>query len=209
MGAEGVRAGDPAALVISAAPAVTGINDGIVAIDDRIYFRAMLSAGVAGIVDGFGVHPYAWANPPDSSASAPDPAVPTHNNHPSFFFRDTLMDYAAILNDFGMADRQLWVTEFGWGSFDGFDAPPPLGAEFMVNVSEWQQAEYTLRAYELAHDWPRIGPMILWNLNFAPWLGPQFSESGYSLLRPDGTPRPAYLALQTIRVEETGFPPQP
>jgi len=201
MGAEGVRAGDPAAIVISAAPAVTGINDGIIAIDDRVYFRAMLAAGVAGIVDGFGVHPYGWANPPDSSASTPDPAVPTHNNHPSFFFRDTLTDYAAILNDFGVAGRQLWVTEFGWGSFDGFDAPPPAGAEFMANVSEWQQAVYTLRAYELAHDWPWVGPMMLWNLNFAPWLGPQFSESGYSLLRPDGTPRPAYLSLQTIKVE--------
>jgi hypothetical protein len=193
-----VRAGDPAALVISAAPAVTGINDGIVAIDDRIYFQAMLAAGVSDIVDGFGVHPYGWANPPDSSANAPDPAVPSHNNHPSFFFRDTLMDYADILHDFGVTDKQLWVTEFGWGSFDGFAISPPPGVEFMADVSEWQQAVYTLRAYELGQEWPWVGPMMLWNLNFAPWLGPQFSESGYSLLRPDGTPRPVYLALQNM-----------
>ncbi|MEA3341633.1 MAG: cellulase family glycosylhydrolase, partial [Chloroflexota bacterium] len=33
-GARGVRAGDPEALVISGAPAVTGINDGVEAIDD-------------------------------------------------------------------------------------------------------------------------------------------------------------------------------
>jgi hypothetical protein len=68
----------------------------------------------------------------------------------------------------------------------------------MADVSEWQQAVYTLRAYELGQEWPWVGPMMLWNLNFAPWLGPQFSESGYSLLRPDGTPRPAYLALQNM-----------
>lgn len=197
-GAEGVRTADPAALVISAAPAVTGINDGLTALDDRVYFRAMLEAGVAQVVDGFGVHPYGWANPPEATVAMPDAAAPTHNDHPSFFFRDTLMDYGALLTEFGLTDRQLWVTEFGWGSFAGFDVAPPAGAEFMAYVSEWQQALYTQRALEIAHDWPWVGPMILWNLNFAPWIGPAFSESGYSLLRPDGSPRPAYLALAAI-----------
>ncbi|HMT20433.1 MAG TPA: cellulase family glycosylhydrolase, partial [Promineifilum sp.] len=56
-GAAGVRAVDPAALIISAAPATTGINDGVNAIDDRVYFGAMLAAGVAPVVDGAGVHP--------------------------------------------------------------------------------------------------------------------------------------------------------
>jgi hypothetical protein len=37
---------------------------------------------------------------------------------------------------------------------------------------------------------------MLWNLNFAPLLGPSASMSGYSLVRPDGSPRPLYLALQ-------------
>lgn len=200
-GTEGVRAGDPAALVISGAPAVTGINDGITAIDDRVYFRGMLAAGVAEIVDGFGVHPYGWANPPDATFDNPDTAVPTHNNHPSFFFQNTLRDYEALLNEFGVTNKELWVTEFGWGSFETFAQAPPAGAEFMNDVTEWQQAAYTQRAFALAHDWPQVGPMILWNLNFAPWIGDAFSESGYSLLRPDGTPRPAYFALATIPKE--------
>lgn len=197
-GAEGVRAGDPAALVLSGAPAVTGINDGIAAIDDRVYFRGMLVAGVAEVVDGFGVHPYGWANPPDATFANLDTAVPSHNNHPSFFFQDTLRDYGTLLTEFGIVNKQLWVTEFGWGSFETFAQPPPDGAEFMANVTEWQQAAYTQRAYALAHDWPWVGPMMLWNLNFAPWLGDAFSESGYSLLRPDGSPRPAYFALAAI-----------
>ncbi|MBK8901529.1 MAG: cellulase family glycosylhydrolase [Anaerolineaceae bacterium] len=195
VGAEGVRAADPAALVISAAPAVTGINDGFMAIDDRVYFRGMLAAGVAGVVDGFGVHPYGWANPPDATFENPDTAVPSHNNHPSFFFQDTLRDYGALLDEFGIAGKQLWVTEFGWGSFETFGQAPPAGAEFMSSVSEWQQAAYTQRAFSLAHNWPWVGPMMLWNLNFAPWLGPAFSESGYSLLRPDGTWRPVFFAV--------------
>lgn len=194
-GAEGVRATDPAALVISGAPAVTGINDGVIAIDDRVYFRGMLAAGVAEVVDGFGVHPYGWANPPDATFENPDTAVPSHNNHPSFFFQDTLRDYGALLDEFGVAGQQLWVTEFGWGSFETFGQLPPAGAEFMSNVGEWQQAAYTQRAFALAHDWPWVGPLVLWNLNFAPWLGPAFSESGYSLLRPDGSPRPAFFAV--------------
>jgi hypothetical protein len=95
----------------------------------------------------------------------------------------------------------LWLTEFGWGSFDGFGAPPPAGAEFMSHVSEWEQAQYTLAAYEMAHNWDGVGPLFLWNLNFAPTLGPKRSESGYSVLRPDGSPRPVYYALQTIPKE--------
>ncbi|MEZ4643138.1 MAG: cellulase family glycosylhydrolase [Chloroflexota bacterium] len=193
-GAQGVRAAAPTAVLISAAPATTGINDGIVAIDDRQYLRQMVEAGIADVVDALGVHPYGWGNAPDNSVSAPDTAVPSHNNHPSFFFYDTLHDYHAILSENGI-DKPLWVTEFGWGSFDSFGTAPPAGAEFMNYVSEWQQAQYILRAYELGQTWDWVGPMMLWNLNFAPLLGTDFSESGYSILRPDGTPRPAYLAL--------------
>jgi hypothetical protein len=200
-GAEGVRAADPAALVISGAPAVTGINDGLIAIDDRQYFRAMLTADLASIVDGFGVHPYGWANPPEATAAEPDAVAPTHNNHPSFFFHDTLHDYGALLAEFGISNQQLWVTEFGWGSFEGFGADPPPEADFMRYVSEWQQAVYVQQALALAHEWQWVGPMMLWNLNFAPWIGADFSESGYSLLRPDGSPRPVYWALAALPKE--------
>lgn len=194
-GAAGIRTADPNAVIISGAPATTGINDGLVAIDDRVFLRQMLEAGVADFVDAIGAHPYGWANPPDSSVHDGDTAVPSHNDHPSFFFKDTLTDYAALLAEFGAADKPIWVTEFGWGSFEGFAAPPPAGAEFMANVTEWQQAVYILRAYELANEWESVGPMILWNLNFGPLLGDRFSESGYSLLLADGSQRPAFRAL--------------
>ncbi|MGB3713942.1 MAG: cellulase family glycosylhydrolase, partial [Candidatus Promineifilaceae bacterium] len=169
-GARGVRAADPDAILISGAPAATGINDGVVAIDDRVYLQQMIDAGIAGIVDAIGAHPYGWANPPDSSFSNPDPAVPSHNDHPSFFFIDTLTDYRSILDQRDYQDKPLWVTEFGWGTFDGLNASPPEEVAFMVYVDETQQAAYTLRSYELASQWPGIGPLFLWNLNFAPRL---------------------------------------
>lgn len=197
-GAAGVRSVDPLAIIVSGAPAPTGIHDYLEAVDDRVYLREMLAAGAADVVDAIGAHPYGWANPPEASAAHPDPAVPTHNNHPSFFFHDTLWDYFSILREAGRSEMQVWVTEFGWASFDGMDAAPPDGFEYMNAVSEWQQASYILRAYELAHQWRWVGPLFLWNLNFAPLLGTDYSESGYSLLRPDGSARPSYLALDTM-----------
>lgn len=197
-GAEGVRNADPGAIVISGAPATTGIDDGVIAIDDRRFLQQMLDAGLGDVVDAVGVHPYGWANPPDARAANPDSVAPTHNNHPSFFFADTLADYRALLDAAGLDQTPLWVTEFGWGSFDGFGASPPAGAEFMQYVSAWQQAEYTIRAFELGHARPDVGPLFLWNLNFGPLLGPDFSESGYSLLGLDGAPRPVFLALRAL-----------
>ncbi|GIK55429.1 MAG: cellulase family glycosylhydrolase [Chloroflexi bacterium] len=193
-GATGARAADPDVVLIAGAPAVTGINDRVTAVDDRLFLQEMLQAGVAGLVDGIGVHPYGYGNPPDSTAVHPSPLTRSHNNHPSFFFADTLADYQQILAENGAA-LPLWVTEFGWGSFENVAAAPPDEAAFMADVSEWQQAVYTLRAVEMAQAGDVAGPMILWNLNFGPLLGTDFSESGYSLLRPDGTKRPLFFSL--------------
>lgn len=200
-GAAGVRSGDPDALVISGAPAVTGINDRVAAIDDRQFLQEMLDAGLASEVDGIGVHPYGFANPPDSSHG--NSPAPSHNNHPSFFFRDTMEDYHALSG----GELPIWATEFGWGSFEhivneaGTPVPPLPGTEYMNDVSEWQQAEFTLRALEMGQAWPWAGPMFLWNLNFGPLLGTNFSETGYSLLRPDGTARPLYHSLKNAAKE--------
>ena len=196
VGAAGAREADADATLISGAPAATGINDGVNAIDDRVFLEEMVAAGVGDVVDGVGVHPYGWANPPTASAADASPSAPTHNDHPSFFFADTLDDYRTLLDGAGYAKMPLWVTEAGWGSAEGMGAQPPAGAAFMAHVSEWQQAAYTLEALAMAQARDGVGPVFLWNLNFAPTFGPAFSESFYSLLRPDGAPRPVYLALQ-------------
>ncbi|HID54215.1 MAG TPA: hypothetical protein EYP41_19525 [Anaerolineae bacterium] len=201
--AAGARVGDANALLISGAPAVTGINDRAAAIDDRQFLQEMLGAGLTRVVDGVGAHPYGFANPPDSSYENPDTAVPSHNNHPSFFFRDTMADYHVLIG----GELPIWATEFGWGSFDGLTneagtpQPPLPGTEYMNDVSEWQQAEYTLRAFEMGQEWEWAGPMFLWNLNFGPLLGTDFSETGYSLLRPDGAARPLYHTLKNAAKE--------
>ncbi len=195
-GAQGVREGDPDAIIISGAPAVTGIDDGINAIDDRKFLRAMIDAGVGDLVDAIGAHPYGAANPPDERAADPAHLRSSYNAHPSFFFLDTLEDYHQIMSSANIT-QPIWITEFGWPSIEKFGKVDTAGWDYARDVTEADQAAYLLRAIELRRDRSWLGPMIIWNLNVAPLLGPDRSESAYGLIRPDGTFRPAYQQLRS------------
>lgn len=195
-GARGVRAGDPDAIVISGAPAVTGVDDGETAIADRAFLRGMLEAGIAEHVDALGAHPYGYANPPDETVHDETHVATSHNDDPSFFFRDTLEDYREIMLEHGVDQHQLWVTEFGWPSPEGIGDMDLTGWEYGRQVSEAQQAEYIVRAFHMGDERAWVGPMFLWNLNVATIWGPDNAFSAYSLVRPDGSFRPAYVALR-------------
>jgi hypothetical protein len=203
-GAAGVRAGDPHAWVVSGAPAVTGINDGETAIEDRAFLHGMLEAGVAQHVDAVGAHPYGYANPPEESARDegdgrhPEHAASSHNDHPSFFFHDTLEDYRRIMVEHGVGHYSIWVTEFGWPSPEGLGHMDLTGWEYGREVSEAQQADYIVRAFHMGDQRPWVGPMFLWNLNLSVIWGSDSAFSAYSLLRPDGSYRPSYVALRLV-----------
>jgi hypothetical protein len=53
----------------------------------------------------------------------------------------------------------------------------------------------------MGQEWEWMGPMILWNLNFGPTFDTDFAETGYSLLRPDGSRRPVYWSLEAAEKE--------
>ena len=195
-GASGVRAADPQALVVSGAPGVTGIDDGETAINDRVFLRGMLEAGVAQHVDAIGAHPYGYANPPEESVQDTEHVASSHNDHPTFFFRDTLEDYRRIMLEYGAGDHQIWVTEFGWPSPEGIGQMDLTGWEYGREVSETEQADYIVRAFHMGDERPWVGPMFLWNLNLATIWGPGNAFSAYSLLRPDGSYRPSYIVLR-------------
>ena len=194
-GAAGVREGDPGAIIISGAPGTTGIDDKVNAIDDRVYLRAMLAAGVGDLVDAIGAHPYGAANPPDERAADAAHKASGFNHHPSFFFLDTLEDYHAILSEANV-NRPIWITEAGWPSIEHFGSVDTTGWEYAREVTEADQAAYLMRALQLRRDRAWIGPLIIWNLNIAPLSGPGRPESAYGLLRPDGSRRPAYQQLR-------------
>jgi hypothetical protein len=195
-GAAGVRRGDPAAVVVSGGPAVTGIDDGETAVADRRFLRGMVEAGVADHVDAIGAHPYGYGNPPDESVQDETHTASSHNDHPTFFFRDTLEDYRSIMLEHGLEDVPLWITEFGWPSPEGIGDMDLTGWEYGREISEADQAAYVVRAFQMGEDRSWVGPMFLWNLNLAVIWGPNNAFSAYSLLRPDGSARPAYVALR-------------
>jgi len=100
--------------------------------------------------------------------------------------------------DAGEADKQMWLTEFGWYSTPN----PAAGYEYGRYVTEDQQAQYITRALQkAAQDYPWMGVMMLWNLNFSQanvTRDANDEKVGWSILRRDGSKRPAYTAIQNL-----------
>jgi LysM repeat protein len=192
-----IKQADPQAIVMSGGLAPTGINDPAYAIDDRVFFSQMYAAGVAEWADAIGAHPNGWANPPDSTCCQNNrPAVSGWDDHPSFFFKETLRAYRDIMKQNGDSGTYIWATEFGWGSNDGLNIEPPEGLGFVAFTSLDEQAQYILRAYQLGREMGYVGPMFLSNLNYCQVVGVSGEQCFWSLLDPAGNPRPAYLALK-------------
>lgn len=184
--------------VVSAGLAPTGVNDGVNAVDDRVYFRQMYEAGLANYTDAIGIHPYSWANPPWTRCCGDWGGSPTHNNHPSFFFLDTIEDYREIQAQFDDSGRQLWATEFGWGTMDGLDRPTPPDAPYFNYTNKVQQSDYIVEAFRMGQSWDFMGPMFLWNLNIATLPGLNNDQSAYSIMSDFRTPRDAFYTLRDL-----------
>lgn len=193
-----IKAADPAAAVVSGALAPTGWNDGVTAIDDRVYLDAMYAAGLKSFSDMIGAHPNGWANHPTSYCCRQESDVPSHNDHPSFFFRHTVEDYRNIMVRRGDGNTRIWATEFGWGSLEGLGGSPQAGYEFVSYNSLSEQANYLTQAFSLARSYSFVGAMFVWNLNFCPVAGAGAEQCYWGIVGPDWTPRPAYNALKNM-----------
>ncbi len=192
-----IKTADPAATVISAGLAPTGFDDGINARDDRKFLERLYQLGFTGFSDAVGAHPFGFANPPDARCCIASEGVLTHYTHPSFYFLDTLNDYRAIMIANGDAGRQIWVTEFGWGTSADTVAPPE-NSSFIGANSPAEQASYLARAYELGATTGFVGVMIAYNLNSCVAQPSNTDACYYSLISPSGQARPAYNLLSMI-----------
>lgn len=191
-----VKANDPGALVISGAMTPTGVNDGSIAIDDMAYLQQMYANGLRGVSDGIGIHPSGFNNPPDADWRTHGGA--NFKGHPSFFFRSTMEGYRNIMVANGDGGKKLWPTEFGWASAHNLGAGPARGYEYAAEISEQDQANYVVRAYQIARGWGWVGPMFLWNLNFGPVAGARDEKAAFGIVRPDWSRRPAFEALANM-----------
>lgn len=208
-----VKIADPNALVISAGLAPTGFNDAlnaeagnleINAIDDRVFLSGMYAEGVADFVDAVGAHPIGWANPPDALCCAQTEGVQTHYENPHFYFANTLDDYRQIQLANGDSATPIWVTKFGWGTSEDLGQPDPINV-FTSYTSLEQQAQYIVRAFDIGASFGFVGPMFAYNLNGCQAPGDDgLASCYYSLLGPDGAPRPVFAALQNLDISGVG-----
>ncbi|MFW5692006.1 MAG: hypothetical protein ACOCX3_01505, partial [Chloroflexota bacterium] len=119
------------------------------------------------------------------------------DDNPHFFFIENLEAVRAIMEQNDHANQRVWVTEFGWATWEGLPSAPP--EEWITYNDASDQLNYTIRAFEISQQLPYVDMMILWNLNFANTFTVQNSQevAGYSIINPVIFPseRPLYWAL--------------
>lgn len=201
-----IRATNPDVIIISAAPAPTGRNDGQVAIDDFVYTQQLINLGMLDYVDCVGTHANGINMPPDIAYDAgyQDPSAsyqgPFANPHHSWSFYSTLNGYHSMIVAAGK-NTPVCVTEFGWPTMDGMEGQPlmPDFAFAFDNTAE-EQADNIVTAFQLMHDWDFVWLAFLFNLDYSPKIGgnPINDSTMWSITYPDGSPRPAFDAVRDM-----------
>jgi len=168
---------DPLALVISAGLASTNeITPS--AMDDRVFLAELYRWGAKPFFDVLGAHPYGFAYSPDE---------PSDRYQGLNYQR--LLALREVMRVHGDAGKPVWVTEVGWTT-------KGLGDHAWLTVHPETQAAYLLRAWQKAREeWPWLTLFTVWNIS-AGVDETADEKAGYSILYPDGTPKPAYFALR-------------
>ncbi len=195
-GYHGVKAGDPQAVVVAGALTPTGIYDDKTAKEDTWYLDQLYQWNNGAIRQDFdvlGSHPYGYNNPPDTMWPDNPSNASAFTTHGQFYYR-RVEQQRQVMEKYGDGAKQIWLTEWGWCS----DYRPDGYAECAETTPD-EQASYTVAAIAQAQqDYPWMGVMFVWNLNFStfqPWYtGP----AHFSLVDPDWTPRPIYTALKAL-----------
>src|SRR5258708_13761518 len=117
---KGVKAADPAAIVISAPLAPTGNNDQN-AMSDVKYLEGMYSAGLSDYYDVLGLNAPGYKSPPDMS-----PDDPSLNGSRWFVFRH-VEDMRKIMVNHGDGDRQIPILEVGSTTASLYKTKEPNG----------------------------------------------------------------------------------
>jgi hypothetical protein len=154
-----VKAADPWARVVSAGLATNG-EDNQRAVSDLLFIQRMYAFGARGAFDVLGSHPFGFAYPPETD--------PNQSGINGLAFRRAEQQYH-LLTQLG-DPRPIWATEFGW-----LVQTAPLCYEWgdwptrrWQMVSEQQQADYLVRAFDLAErSWPWMEAMFVFNMDFA------------------------------------------
>jgi polysaccharide biosynthesis protein PslG len=193
-----IKAIDPNIYIIAGPPSSTAVNSPGVAISDERYYRAMYSYQngiIRNYFDAQAVHPGGSANPPDTIWPENPSMAQGWTTDRTFYFRH-VEDARKLMLEYGLGDHQIWITEYGWATQN--NTP---GFEFGNQISFDQQADYIVGAMRRTKEqYPWVGNMFLWNLNFGPLRArdgePLNEQASFGILNGDYSPRPSYIAIQ-------------
>ncbi|MGQ9567574.1 MAG: cellulase family glycosylhydrolase [Anaerolineae bacterium] len=194
---QAIKAQDPNAIVVSGALTPTGAPPPW-AVDDFIYLEQMYQAGLKNYCDAVGAHPSGYNVPPDADWQTwSDPTAifrgPSDNKHHSWSFKGTMEGYRNIMVKYGDGNKTIWPTEFGWAS-----NPVPLEKyEYAADNTLEEQAQFTVRAFQMGKQWGWVGVMFLWNLNFKV-VAPGSEMAQWGLVDEAWRPLPIYNALKAM-----------
>jgi hypothetical protein len=211
-----IKAADPGAIVVSAGLAPTGRvagtwnghagHNGFFQ-DEREFLKEFFAAGGGDCLDAVGYHPYGFSADYDA---APDVASadPTQNCANGFCFRGAEKIYE-LMQGAGFGDKQVWATEFGWlvrPPDHCLSHPSFSGREWQLVTAE-KQAANLVGAFTYAdQNWPWMGGMFVFNLNFntASWITDECEQMRYYAVRG----RPAEDALREMPKRPVGAAPE-
>jgi hypothetical protein len=210
-----IKGKDPNIIVISGALSPTGINctgtwtaagcnpgERPIIVDDATYLTKFIQAGGLQYADCIGTHSNGTNLPPTAEGANPPGdgsnytfKGPWTSPHYSWALKSQVETYAKILN----GQKLQCVTEFGYASPLEGKYPPNFG--FAADVSEQQQAEYLVQAFNWMRDSKLVQIAFLFNLDYGQ-LGsgdPTKDDNMlYSLLDSKGVPRPAFDAIKSM-----------
>jgi hypothetical protein len=119
---------------------------------------------------------------------------PFDNPHHSWSFKTTLDSYAEKVQAVD-PNKKLCVTEFGWGSSEGYDSFPE-GFEFVQDNTLEEQAQFVVQAFQQMRESGDVWLAFLFNFDFGnKGNGPTDDPVPYSIVDVNGIPRPAFGAL--------------
>lgn len=188
---EAIKTADPQAIVISAGLAPTGTQPPLAMPDDE-FLQGMYDAGAAAYFDVLGLNAPGYKAPPELP---PEEGLQEEwGGHRWNTFRH-VEDMRAIMVANGDAEKQVAILEMGWMLHQTFHPDYTWHG-----VSEQQQADYLVRAYQYAqqHWRPWIGLMTTLYLADFDWTPELHEQYWWSIVLPDGKPRLAYQALSEM-----------
>ena len=169
-----IKAVNANTMVISAAPAPTGVSDRPDQVmPDNTWLREMVAAGGLNHLDCVGAHYNEGIIPPSQTSGDP-----RGDNYYTRYFFGMLNGYISITR------RPICFTELGYLTADGF---PGLSEYFSWadNVTVAQQAAWLAEAAALASQSGQVRLLIVWNVDFTQYGSDP--QAGYAIVRPDGS----------------------